>query len=285
MALEIRGRRVNRAIRAGVALAAVLAMGAPLAVAAHPGDKELLELPDGDNGEAIMLQLPADWDGREKVLDTYCRSNKDSGYYLIVYNVQITDISICYEASIDVTRGDTDLYQTYQEPWNNATVPPSEGGTLICSSTGGGTADEYCNGCSLGWCIYPVSGVWRNYAYVYSGPSDFCLTADSYYCTDVDVSAAKTRRDGLAMQVSWEVTSAAGVAGYNLWRRLDETTGWAQLNPTLIAVRAGGSYEFDDQLPAGTGDVEYRVEQVSLDGSTEFLVRLIDRSGADRMAP
>lgn len=270
-------------MRIGITTLVTLALvvTGPLVARADATDKAVVEPAGGFVGEAIASQVPADWDGHEKVLETYCRTNRDTGYYLIVYNIQITDIQICYEVGIDVTQGDTDLYMYYQEPWNDATIPPDSGaGTQICSSTASGSADEYCNGCSLGWCIWPISGVWRNYAYVYAGPSDFCMTAESFLCSSVDVAEARARRDGSVMAISWEVTQETEVAGYHLLRRLSPDEPWTRVNPRLIPVAVGSSYRYTDQLPEGVGDVEYRIQAVALDGATDNLVRIIDRDPA-----
>ena len=172
--------------KALIALVSVVGLSSVITVAGESTTQESIALPNGFSGEIIEIHLPNDWNGKAAVRETHCREDQATGSFLIISSPQI-NLDFCYGATINVFEGDTDLYMTYQEPWNNDTVPPPEGGSLICSSTFGGTADEYCNGCFVGLCIFGADGVWRNYAYVSSGPSDYCITVERYVCWPTEI--------------------------------------------------------------------------------------------------
>lgn len=174
--------------RIAVALSAVASafLIFPVAVA-DAGDlvgSDILTVSGLSNSSPVFAGFFTRQFGKDSERTTYCYDDVATGGYITVYNLMM-DLDLCYQATIEVTEGDTDLYMTYQEPWNEDILPPAEAGGLLCSSNNPGAADEICNGCDDGWCVNGSYGVWRNYGYVASGPSDFCITVDAFLCETI----------------------------------------------------------------------------------------------------
>ncbi len=213
-------------------------------------------------------------DPEEKVLATHCGTMNTLGSYWFYYSEQIT-LFQCMWGQVTVSRGDTDLYIYYGEPWSSAVIPPSEAGTRICRSVNGGTSTDACNGCSYA-CYYGVGGAWRTYAIPATVPTDYCLTVGLEGCELVDLSKAESLRRGAEVEVTWEVTAETATAGYKLYRRLSPEEQWVLVNDALVPTAEGGHYRVLDTVPAEAGDVFYRLEHVSLDGVSEHIANITD---------
>lgn len=211
---------------------------------------------------------------QEKVLATHCGSLPTMDSYWFYYTSEIT-LFQCMWGQITVSHGDTDLYIFYGEPWSSAVIPPSQAGQLICRSINGGTSTDACNGCSYA-CYYGVGGVWRAYAIPATVPTDYCLTVGVEGCELVDLAKAESLRRGTEIEVTWEVTAEQATAGYKLLRRLAPDEEWVSVSGGLVPVADGGHYRVLDTVPASAGDVFYRLEHVSLDGTSEHIANITD---------
>lgn len=224
--------------------------------------------------------IPDDWDGTEKIQWEYCYTDVPTGSYYAVYNNQ-SDNYICFEVSILVSNGNTNLYMVHQAPWFNPDpLPPYTDGALICQSTNSGSTNEHCDGCDH-YCIYANTEIWMNYGVVASGPSDSCMTGSIDPCEGVDVVSAESRRDGNTVHLEWEITEVPSFAGFNVLRRIAPESAWTKVNSRLITTSPTNGYQFVDQLPIGAGEVEYRLQEVALDGVTTNLVRIISHATID----
>ncbi len=164
-----------------LACSGILLLNSQSADGAETGSWQASKVPDWRDSVTAHFEIPVDWDAHGKSLRwEYWRFDQTTDSYYFLYSNPTAE-HFCFEATIDVTEGNTDLYMTYEEPWSSDVVPPSQG-TEICSSTLPGLSQEYCNGCDLEWCVWGESGVWRIYGYTVEGPSDYCITIEMYPC-------------------------------------------------------------------------------------------------------
>ncbi|UCH79181.1 MAG: T9SS type A sorting domain-containing protein, partial [Candidatus Coatesbacteria bacterium] len=82
----------------------------------------------------------------------------------------------------------------------------------------------------------------------------------------VDLASFAARRRDAAVEVRWNVTDEAGIAGYNLYRSSADE-GRAQVNPSLITGTS--PYRYRDAAARADEGYEYWLEVVLVSGGTE----------------
>lgn len=106
------------------------------------------------------------------------------------------------------------------------------------------------------------------YPYVayYHGDNGDLMFATYDPLTDIELNYLNARRDHEDVIVSWDITSAEILAGFNVYRE-DVTGARVKLNPVL--VKGKGPYNFRDEKVDGQQTYYYLVEAVDLSGVTK----------------
>ena len=88
----------------------------------------------------------------------------------------------------------------------------------------------------------------------------------------VELASFTARGVGTAILVRWTTLSEQDNLGFNLYRSLEETGGWAMINEALIpgagTTSATTTYSFLDEDVSGTVVYYYLLEDVDLSGHT-----------------
>jgi len=104
-------------------------------------------------------------------------------------------------------------------------------------------------------------------------PYDIQVTGIGLAPTNIALSAfhAEVGQDGIL--INWATETEADNAGFNIYRRTEGNGSYSKINDSMILAQgdatSGASYSYVDQ-PEQSGDFYYKLQAVSLDGSTTF---------------